>query len=100
MDQFVLLIWPKSEGGGGKFAPVPFSSLVPPVLLHISIDSTAAAFLLRTTSITLLTIKCRILLISYFVKVISAMKVFFVQFKTIWSPLEFLSFHSLYLKKF
>ena len=56
-------IW---RGFGGKLPPSPF---LPQVLPHISIDSTAAAFLLRTT-ITLLTIKCRTLLISYFVKVI------------------------------
>ena len=54
--------------GGGEFAPVLFSSLVPPVLPHISIDSTAAAFLSRTT-VTLLTINYRTLLIPYSPKV-------------------------------
>ena len=66
MEQFVLLIWSKFGGGLGQLCPRPLFPLVSPVLPHISIDSTAAAFLLRTT-ITLLTIKCRTLLISYFV---------------------------------
>ena len=66
MEQFVLLIWPKFGGGLGQLCPRPLflSSLVPQVLPHISIDSTAAAFLLRTT-ITLLTVKYRTLLVSY-----------------------------------
>lgn len=107
-EQFVLLIWPKSGvgEGGGQICPLPFFSLVLPVLPRISIDSTAAAFLLRTT-ITQLTIKYRTLLISFFVKIIYAMriltfiwKVCFVQFKISWSPFEFLSFQSLLLKKF